>query len=99
MTMARAKRKAITARTKTTSSAPKKRPLRTIAQRPVLGDVPMKAPGCPWRFWSGVIGLSTTLCAFDRESPVGNASDLSQRGRAALADYMIGLWSRFRDDK
>jgi hypothetical protein len=58
----------------------------------------MKAPGCPWEFWSGVIGLSTSLCLFDQESAVGFASDPSNSERAAIANYMIDLWTRFRHD-
>jgi hypothetical protein len=59
---------------------------------------PMKAPGCPWEFWGGAIGLSNSLIVFDAGHPVGSASHLSNRGRAALANYMIDLWTRFRDE-
>jgi hypothetical protein len=58
----------------------------------------MKAPGCSWEFWGGVIGLSTSLCVFDGKYAVGEASDLPDRERAALADYMIDLWTRFRHE-
>jgi hypothetical protein len=46
-----------------------------------------------------VIGLSESLCVFDGENAAGHASDLPTSERVALADYMIGLWSRFREAK
>jgi hypothetical protein len=57
----------------------------------------MKAPGCRWVMASGVIGLSASLTVYDADNAVGDASHLSAIERAALADYMIALWSRFRD--
>jgi hypothetical protein len=68
------------------------------AHRPIIGDSPMKAPGCSWEFWGGAIGLSTSLCVFDKEHAVGHASDLPDREQAALGNYMIDLWTRFRDE-
>jgi hypothetical protein len=70
----------------------------TAAHRPAIGDVPMKAPGCAWEFSGGAIGLSTSLCVFDGGIAAGHASDLSNSERAALADYMMTLWTRFRDE-
>jgi hypothetical protein len=48
-------------RTKSSSSS--------VTDRPGQGDVPMKAPGSKYEFWSGVIGLDTTLCVFDGACP------------------------------
>jgi hypothetical protein len=93
--MPKAARKNITPRR--TASSQKSSP-KSAADRPVKGDVPMKAPGCRWAMWSGVIGLSTTLEVFDADDPVGNFSHLSDTERVALADYMIDLWSQFRED-
>lgn len=66
------------------------------------GDIPMKAPGCPWRFWSGVVGISSNLVVWEGSGsngcPIGFAKDLKPRARVALANYMIGLWTRFRDE-
>lgn len=61
-------------------------------------ESPMKAPGCVWEFWQGVIGITATLCVFEADIPVGYAGDLSDRSRKALANYMIALWTRFRDE-
>jgi hypothetical protein len=55
----------------------------------------MKAPGCSWEMWGGVIGITPDLVVYDGEIPVGTASDLRERQRRALAKYMIGLWTRF----
>src|SRR6266508_1862016 len=30
----------------------------------------MKAPGCPWEIWRGVIGITPDLVVYDGESPV-----------------------------
>jgi hypothetical protein len=57
----------------------------------------MKALGCAWEMWSGVIGLNTNQKVFDADIPVGNAGHLAASERAALADYVIGLWSQFRE--
>jgi hypothetical protein len=65
--------------------------------RPNIGDVTISVPGCFWEF-DGVIGLSTSLCVFDRNDAVGHPSDLSNSERAALGNYMIDLWRRFRDE-
>ena len=56
----------------------------------------MMVPGCSWEF-DGVIGLSETLCVFDVGLAAGHGSSLPDSERVALADYMIGLWSRFRE--
>jgi hypothetical protein len=56
----------------------------------------MRAPGCEWGMASGVIGSSETLTVFDGDDPVGDALHLPDAERKALADYMIGLWMRFR---
>jgi hypothetical protein len=48
--------------------------------------------------WSGVIGLSTTLEVFDAGDAVGNSTHLSDAERVAFANYMIDLWSKFRDE-
>ncbi|CUW41119.1 protein of unknown function [Magnetospirillum sp. XM-1] len=45
-----------------------------------------------------VIGISETLFVFDAEMPVGNGSDLTEPARRALAEHMISLWTRFRDE-
>lgn len=55
----------------------------------------MKAQGCPWRFYYGVIGINEQLVVFDRALPKGISGDLSPRGRRAMASYMINLWQRF----
>lgn len=55
----------------------------------------VKAKGCPWQMWSGVCGISEKLVAFDGDSPVGSAAELSTRARKALANHMITLWTRF----
>jgi hypothetical protein len=80
-----------------TKGAAKIAPEKYADHRPVKGDVPMLAPGCPWEF-GGVIGLSTTLCVFDGDCAVGHASDLGDGEAAALGNYMIDLWTRFRDE-
>jgi hypothetical protein len=49
--------------------------------------------------WSGVIGISETLTVFDGEDAVGDALDMSDSERVALADYMIVLWTRFREER
>lgn len=61
------------------------------------GKIPMKAPGCRLEFWTGVIGLTTNLCVWDGGHPSAYASQMSERSRVALANYMIALWTRFRD--
>jgi hypothetical protein len=91
--MAKAARKNITPR-RTAPSSRKSSPIRSHT-----GDVPMTAPGCPWEMWSGVIGLSTDLKVFDADIGVGNAGQLADSERTALADYMIALWTRFREAK
>lgn len=60
-----------------------------------IGVLPMKAPGCPMEFWSGVIGISDKLVAFDGEMPACEAKALTKRGRQALARYMVDRWTRF----
>jgi hypothetical protein len=60
-------------------------------------EVAMKPPGCSWEFHSAVLGLSESLCAYDGGTGTGRASELPN-GEAALADYLIGLWTRFRDE-
>jgi hypothetical protein len=59
-------------------------------------DDSMMAPGCHWEF-GGAIGLSKSLCVFEAGNGVGEASDLPDSERIALANYMIGLWTQFRD--
>jgi len=59
--------------------------------------MPIKAPGCSWEFWSGVVGLTTNLCVWDGDRPAGYAGSMTKRSRVALANYMIALWTRFRD--
>jgi hypothetical protein len=93
--MAKAARKNITPR-RAASSSQKSSP-KSAPHPNHTGDVPMKAPGCSWEMWSGVIGLNTNLKVFDAEIPVGNAGHLADSERVALADYMIGLWSQFRE--
>jgi hypothetical protein len=87
--MAKAKRVHSTPRR--TKSAPS-----SATDRPE--EVEMKAPGCRWVMASGVIGLSTSLTVYDADSALGDASELAAGEREALADYMIGLWTRFRDE-
>jgi hypothetical protein len=50
-------------------------------------------------FSNRAIGLSETLCVFDGGNAAGHGSDLPDSERVALADYMIALWSRFREPK
>jgi hypothetical protein len=45
-----------------------------------------------------VIGISTNLVVYDAEMPAGDAGNLSDGERTAFADYMIGVWTRFRDE-
>ncbi len=52
--------------------------------------------GCGLRFRPGIVGISEKLVAFAGDDAVAVASDLSRRSREALADGMIGLWTRFR---
>jgi hypothetical protein len=66
---------------------------------PVEGEVAMKPPGCGWEFHSGVIGLSESLCVYDGGIGTGHAADLPDGEAAALADYMIALWRRFRGEE
>ncbi len=73
------------------------RPLQTV-DVDAMPRSPMKAPGCVWQFWSGSIGLNDRSLCFDGGSPVGYATDMSDRSRKALANYMIGLWTKFRDE-
>lgn len=63
--------------------------------------IPQKAKGCSWESWGGAFGISDKLRIFDCDTrtvrhEVGDANDLSPRSRAALADHMISLWSRFK---
>ncbi|CAM5399953.1 hypothetical protein AFEL58S_02018 [Afipia felis] len=62
---------------------------------PHIGSVPMYAKGCRWRFWSGVIGISTKLVVFDRNTPAGYPTNLTPAARRKLAAYMIELWTKF----
>ena len=55
----------------------------------------MKAPGCSFEFWAGVIGLSDKLYCFDGDMAACHAGDLSPRSRQALAAHMIDLWQQF----
>jgi hypothetical protein len=61
-------------------------------------EVAIMPPGCSWEFHSGVVGLSESLCVYDGGMGVGHASDLLDSEVAALADYMIALWTRSRDE-
>jgi hypothetical protein len=66
---------------------------------PPEDEVAMKPPGCSWEFHSGVIGLSeSSLCVYDGGIGTGHAGDLPDGEAVALADYMIALWTRFRDE-
>lgn len=62
-------------------------------------DTPMRAPGCAWRFWFGSVGIDSRLQVYDGQMPTGFAGDLTLRGRKALANHMIRLWTRFRDEE
>lgn len=62
-------------------------------------EIPMRAPGCVWQFWFGSIGIDSRLQVYDGQMPTGFAGDLTQRSRKALADHMIRLWTRFRDEE
>ena len=61
--------------------------------------IPMRAPGSGWQFWSGIIGLSERMYVFDGDCPVGNARDLTERRRRALAKRMIKLWTMFGEGR
>ena len=65
---------------------------------PAEDEVAMTPPGCSWEFHSGVIGPSESLCVYDAGMGTGHASDLPDGEAAALAYYMIALWTRFRDE-
>jgi hypothetical protein len=60
--------------------------------------VPMKAPGCHWEFHGGAIGISESLYVFDAGVAAGYAGGLPDGEAAALADYLISLWTRFRNE-
>jgi hypothetical protein len=57
----------------------------------------MKPPGCHFEFWQGSVGLSTDLTVFDGGDAAVGVGNLSDRDRVALANYMIDLWTRFRN--
>ena len=63
--------------------------------------IPQHAKGCAWESWGGAFAISDKLRVFDCETKgkdheVGDANDLSPKARAALADHMISLWTRFK---
>jgi hypothetical protein len=60
-------------------------------------EAPMKAPGCHWEFWNGAIGLSTDLRVFEPATKSARQRNLPDAERIALANYMVDLWTQFRD--
>jgi hypothetical protein len=57
---------------------------------------PIDPTGSGLYFASGVVGISLDLTAYDLDSSVCVAGDLDEAERLALADFMIALWTRFR---
>lgn len=44
---------------------------------------------------SGVLGISTNLYAFDKDSCIGHARDYAPAKRKAIAQRAIALWEKF----
>lgn len=73
--------------------------MKRYSKSDLVGDVPFYAKGCPWRFWGGYIGINSRLSVADGDMPVGFSGDLTERARKALANRMIELWTKFRDEE
>lgn len=64
--------------------------------------IPQHAKGCSWQSWGGAFAISDKLHVFEATTTIpineiGTAAHLTARSRAALADHMIGLWTRFKN--